>query len=221
MATTVEQIVNQALYAIGYPRRIGNIYEGTAAARAALEVYGQTRDEVLSAQDWPFARAGGALPLTLLKGPPPPGGYSPLQPWSPIYPAAGFLYEYAYPADCLELRAVIAPPLALPNLDPKAVSWRLDNDATPVLSGPYTQFPAAPPTVSGPPQKVILTNQGSALAVYRRRITNPSLWTDQLFVAMFIAALASKLSLVLTGRPGDDQAKMAAATGALADLTKG
>jgi hypothetical protein len=218
----VEDVCNEALRAAGIRRRLSWIYDGSPEARACLEVYSQCLDEILAAQDWPFARAGGALPLALLKGPPPPGGFSPLQPWSPAYPAGGFLYEYAYPADCVELRALIRSPLALPNLDPKAVSWRIDNDATPIVVGSYETNPFLPqPTVTGPPQKVILTNLGGALAVYRRRVTNPALWTDPLFPAMMIQALASKISISLTGKMGDEQAKAAAGIGALAAMTKG
>jgi hypothetical protein len=49
---TVENICNQALDVIGYARHIGNIYEGSKAARVALDLYVQTRDEVLASQPW-------------------------------------------------------------------------------------------------------------------------------------------------------------------------
>jgi hypothetical protein len=39
---TIESICNQALDVIGYARHIGNIYEGSKAARVALDLYGQT-----------------------------------------------------------------------------------------------------------------------------------------------------------------------------------
>jgi hypothetical protein len=65
---TIEGICNQALDVIGYTRHIGNIYEGTKAARIALNLWKQTRDALLSsiAPDWAKIDA----PLTLLKSAP-------------------------------------------------------------------------------------------------------------------------------------------------------
>jgi hypothetical protein len=207
-----EDVVNEALNAIGVKRRIADIYEGSPAARAALEVYGQTRDEILRGQDWPFARGAG-IALTLLKGPPPAGGYNPIQPWSAIYPAPPWLYEYAYPSDCLDLLAIQGAPASLPVLDPRPVAWRIDNDLAPVVSGQ---------SAAGPPQRVILTNEWGAMGVYRRRVTNPLLW-EPLFTATLIEALGSKLALRLTG---NIQARQATAkdgvdVAGLADMKKG
>lgn len=173
---TPEDALNQALTAIGYRRRIGSVYEGSAAARAGLEIYGQTRDEVLSAGDWSFAQAGG-FALTLLKGPPPAGGYNPGQPWTTAYPRPPWLYEYAMPSDMLELRAVLPTPDALPVLLPRPARWAVENDNT-----------------LATPAKVILTNTPGALAVYVRRVTNPAQWNDSLFIATLIDMLAKKLA---------------------------
>lgn len=191
-----EDVVNEALRAIGVKRRIADIYEGSPPARAALEVYGQTRDEILGSQDWPFARGSG-IALTLLKGPPPAGGYNSLQPWDTTYPAFPWLYEYVYPADCIDLTSLQAMPASWPDLDPQPVSWRIDNDLTPIVSAG---------SASGPPGKVILTNINPALATYRRRVTNPSLWEPD-FVAVLVEVLARKLSVALAGNLQMSQAK--------------
>ena len=188
MAAAVEDLINQAARDAGLRFRIADIYEGSPLSRAALEVYGQTRDELLRAEDWPFARGAGVA-LTLLKGPPPPGGYYPGNPWTAVFPAPPWLYEYAYPSDSLDLLAILKPPGALPQLAPRAQTWRIDNDLTPVVSG-------NPPAAAGPAQRVILTNVKGALAVYRRRVTNPALWEPG-FTATLIAALARKLSLTI------------------------
>lgn len=171
-----EDALNQALRLVGYPKAIGSIYEGTPAARAGLEIYGQTRDELLRAQDWPFASSGGGLALTLLKGPPPPGGYTPSTPWTTAFPLPGWLYEYAYPSDCLELRGVLYPPGAMFVLDPRPAVWRIAND-----------------NALNPPQRVILSNVKAAQAVYCRRVTNPTLWEPG-FTETLIIALARKLA---------------------------
>jgi hypothetical protein len=197
MAASVENIVNQALLDIGYRGpRIADIREGSEAAGAALEIYGETRDEIFLAQDWPFARAAGVA-LALLKGPPPPGGYNPVQPWSTIYPPGNWLYEYVYPADCIELYAITKPPGAMPDLDPRPQLWRIDNDAVPIVAGN---------AASGPPQKVILANVPGALAVYRRKITDPSLWEPG-FIALLVDALGKKLATALGMAPQVEQAR--------------
>ena len=216
MANAVEDICNQALRAVGYSRMIAWVYEGSVASRVALEIYRQTRDELLRSGEWPFAR--GPLALTLLKGPPPPGGFTPLLPWSTVYPPPGWLYEYAYPADCLELLAIVPAPSAMPVLLPQAATFRADNDLAPVVStGP-------PPSAAGPPQRVILTNQVGAVAIYRRRVTNPALWEPG-FTASLIERLAAKFadSPQLAASPELRQAlpQEAAATAAMAGAHRG
>lgn len=84
--STPTDVVNLALAAIGFSGRIGNLYDGSAAAKKALDLYAQTRDEVLRSFDWGFAEKFATAGLT---GQPPPA------PWT---------VEYAYPADCLRLR---------------------------------------------------------------------------------------------------------------------
>lgn len=182
--TSPENIINQALVLARRERLIGDIYEGSEQASIALELYGQARDELLDLHDWSFSRE--VNPLTLLKGPPPNGGYNFAQPWSNIYPYPGFLFEYAYPTDCLDIRAIVAQPGPMPDLDPLPQLWRIDNDLTPILTG-------TPPnaTAAGPPAKVIYCNAQNALAVYRARITNPASF-DTGFVAALVASLAKK-----------------------------
>lgn len=181
---SVEDLCNESLRVLGSKLSIGDIYEGTPQANACLEIYSQTRDEVLRAGEWSFAR--GYAALTLLKGPPPDGGYSPLEPWSPVYPMSPWLYEFAYPSDCIEIRDLIKQPRRLPVLDPKPVLYRIDNDLVPIVSGD-------PPEASGPPQKVILANTAEPLAIYVRRVTNLLLWEPD-FTATLVDAVAKKIS---------------------------
>ncbi len=177
----LEDIWNMALRSGGLPLRVQDMYEGSDAARVMLELYQQCRDELLDAEDWSFNRQ--TVSLILLKGPPPDGGYSLTQPWSNLYPAPGFLYEYAYPSTVVDLRAVVPPPTGMmPDLDPRPQRWRVDNDPTPIISsGP-------PPVAIGPPAKVIYCNVTDALGVFRARVTDP-----QIFDPGFIAALVSLL----------------------------
>lgn len=178
-------IVNQGLRDAGLPLRIADLYEGSEASKVALEIISQTRDEIQRLTDWSFTRRFTAL--TLLKGPPPVGGYTPFSPWSPIYPSPGYLFEYAYPDDCLDLRAITQYPGLTPDLDPVPQLWLVQNDATPVVSG-------NPPVASGPPAKIILCNVNNALAVYRGRVTDPAQW-DSGFISALVASLGDKFAV--------------------------
>lgn len=184
--STPEDLCNEALRAVGSPLAIGDMYEGSPQARACLEIYAQTRDEVLTTEDAKsFSR--GVARLVVLKGPAPMGGYSIVQQWSPVYPPPGFLFEYAQPVDMIELRAIISPNQVLLEFDPQPITWRLDNDPTPIV------VPGNPRTVTGPPQTVILANTGAAVAIYRRRVTDLTLWKPAALAA-FISRMAAKLT---------------------------
>ena len=199
MATSVEAVVNQALIEIGARDRISDIFEGSTTATAALEIYGQTRDELLDAGEWPLARRAN-VPLTLLKGPPPAGGYNPLTPWAPTYPPPGWLYEYAYPDDMLNLRAVQSQPNAMFDLDPKPATWRTDNDNSLVdRNGSVTTQ-----------KKIILSNVKNAIATYTAQITDPALWEPG-FTRLMVETLSKKLAIALADSLPLAQLKLAEA----------
>ena len=184
MTLAVEDIINEALRAGGVPLRIADIYEGSEAAKIALEIYGQARDELIvdPVHDWSFPRRTAGL--TLLKGPPPAGGFNLTQYWTSLYPAPGFLFEYAYPSDCLDLRAITEPPSQMPDCDPIPQPWRVDNDPTPIVSGGVATGPAA---------KVIMCQVNQAVAIYMAQVTDPNEW-DTLFHTTLVASLAQKFA---------------------------
>lgn len=200
----IEDLWNQALRAGDVPMRVEQMYEGSDAAKGALELYGQCRDELISQQDWSFSRR--RLTLTLLKGPPPAGGYNYGQPWSNQYAPPGWLFEYAYPADCLALRAITYQPGLMPDLDPLPAEWTIDDDLEPIVTG-------TPPnaTVAGPEARVILSNVQYAIAVYRAQVTNPAFFPPD-----FIKALVESLGKKFAGAfgAGADQQKLEAAEAA-------
>lgn len=201
MTADVVDIMNQGLRAAGLPLRVQDFYEGSDAARVALELYGQTRDELLDLKDWSFSRR--VVVLTRLKGPPPDGGYSFAQPWSNIYPYPAFLYEYAYPSDCVDLRAISAMPDLMPDLDPLPANWRVDNDPAPnVVNG----------VASGPPAKVICCNVTNAMATYRARITDPASF-DTGFIAALVVTLGKKFAKAFGADVNADREDEAEAVG--------
>ena len=171
--TTPEDIVNQALVRLGFDRRIGNLYEGSPAAEAAIEVYAQTRDEALRANDYGFAERN--LSLTMLKVA-PASGYIPPTVWSPTYPPIPWMFEYNYPSDCLKIRSIKAAPLWIPNFDPQPNSFAVIND-----------------TSYSPAQKTICCNVTGAILTYTGQVTDMSTW-EPLFVEVLVAKLAERLA---------------------------
>lgn len=167
-------VVNAALVRIGWKQQIGNLRDGSAAADAALSLYGQTRDELLRTSNWDFAQRN--IALTLLKSA-PPGGYIPPTTWDPtINPPIPWTFSYVYPGDCIKLRAVKPTPIFIPEFDPSANRFSIDND--------YSYTPA---------QRVILCNVPAALAVYTGRVTDPATWAPD-FAEALIELLGERLA---------------------------
>ena len=179
---TPADIVNLALVRIGYPLRIGHLYDGSAAAKQALTVYAQTRDAQLRELEPGFAQRD--FPLVLLKTA-PQGGYVPPRAWNPATdPPVPWTFEYQYPADCLKVRALKTPPVFVPNPLPGPKLYRLANDNLPI------------PPATTPPGQVILTNLANAVLTYVGRTTDPNTW-EPIFIESLVAALARRLTVAL------------------------
>lgn len=166
-------VANQALVRLGFKLSVGSLLDGSDHAKRILDVYGQTRDELLRSFDYDFAAR--TVALTLLKSA-PVGGYFPPDLWNPVtHPPVGFNYEMAYPVDAIKIRSLIYQPLFTVNYDPQPVDFTEYNDNN------YT-----------PGQRTILTNVPNAIALYTGRVTNPEVWD-----VAFADALASKLAEVI------------------------
>src|ERR1700678_247930 len=119
--------VNVALTRIGYKgRRIGSLFDGSIAAKTALDLYGQTRDALQRQNDYGFCERN--ISLTLLKQA-PAGGYFPPNAWNgAVNPAPPWSYEYAWPDNALKIRSVKPVPLFVQNYDPRPNVFAVEND---------------------------------------------------------------------------------------------
>jgi hypothetical protein len=189
--STPADIINACLVRIGWKQSIANLYDGSVAARLALDIYGQTRDELLRMTNPDFSMRNARL--TLLKSSSPSGGYIPGSTWDPaLNPPPGWLFEYAYPGDCLKVRGIKPVPLLWPEADPADNAFSVDNDNS------YT-----------PARRVLLCNVREAVMVYTGRVTDPTTF-DVSFTEAFLAELGVRLAPALTGL---DTTKLAAAEG--------
>ena len=204
-------IANQALDAIGSDVVIGDLEEGTREAQVLLRAYGQCLRQLLRAAHWDFARK--QAPLTLLadaSGQTPEVGNAVIYPW---------LYEYAYPIDCMKARFV---PANWPGVNPPAPPGNYAIGSAPIMTGlgsnPLagqrirparftiaTDSNYAPPAggidwetqgVSPQGRTVVCTNIQYASLIYTALILYPSVW-DVNFRAALVAYLASETALAI------------------------
>lgn len=175
---TNEGVCNQALDLIGYKRHIGSLYEGSVAARVALDCFSQTRDFFLYTTKPMWARKDETLVLTKSAPGIVNGTANYTRSWdSNTDPELPWLYEYRYPTDCVLPLQVKTTPLFLPEWRPRFESFRFNFD---VDEDAHT----------------ILTNAESAILNYVAQILDPTNWHED-FTEMIVQALAQKFQAEL------------------------
>ncbi len=200
--TSVLDIANRALSAVGARSgaagSVSALQSLNAASNEAFQVnllFNPTRDDLLRGAPWNFCQKSALL--SLLKSAPgtPENTTTPTQ-WSNAYPPPPWLYEYAYPSDCLRLNQIKST---------LGYSGGAGGYGYPVLAGAPSgvgamrKFKIASDTDSnGNPITVVLANLEDALAIYTAQITDPSLW-DANFQQAMVTSLAARLALPLSG----------------------
>lgn len=199
--TTVLDIANRALSAVGARSgaagTVTALQSLTAPSNEAFQVnllFNATRDDLLRAAHWNFARSTGVL--SLLKaapGTPEYAGATTVTGWSNAFPPPPWLYEYSYPAGCLKMRSLCR------QSQYSAGGTGCGFSVVGGLGGGTQKFQVATDTdVNGNPITVILTNAENAIAVYTAQITNPEVW-DSNFQQAMVVSLAARLAMPLTG----------------------
>lgn len=183
---TIESVCNQALDLIGYKRHIGNIAEGSVAARAALDHWTQTVEFFLHTLRPAWARKD--IRLTLIKSAPNivNGTANYVTPWDEnLHPELPWLYEYEYPADCVLPLQIKVSPILLPEWRPQFHSFRFNFDLA-------------------RDARTLLCNDPDAILIYISEVLDPSQWHND-FTEIVIEALAKKFAAELA--PGMMQQK--------------
>jgi hypothetical protein len=196
--TTRTEIANRALSAISARATIVNVdLEASSEAKQTRLIYDSTRDALLRSAHWNFAKR--TTYLTLLKSAPgtvenPAGGA-----WNDqTMPAPPWLYEYAYPSDCLLVRHITPPPSTVDAATPPIFSTGFSGPSlVPQTRGtPFEVALSLDNTLQ--PIKVILSNVRTAVGCYTLRVTSEDLW-DASFEEAMVHALGARLALPLTG----------------------
>lgn len=180
---SIESICNESLDLIGYKRHITSIWDGSKAARIALNAWAETRDALLTKQQPRWAKRDDEL--ALVRSAPQPWGYAETAWNSTSYPDLPWLYEYELPDDCLVPLQLKPRLLTLPNWRPRPVSFRYKRNG---VDGRYT----------------VLTNQADAILTCIYSVRNPAMW-EMDFVEALVQILAKKFEAGLGTRPPQRQ----------------
>ncbi|HEV2674157.1 MAG TPA: hypothetical protein VGV37_06405 [Aliidongia sp.] len=202
-------IINNALVKIGHQQQLGSLWDGSDEAQKALAIYGQTRDQLLRTGDWDFARRDISVTATKT-APQIPGGYGYIPPtlWDPtVNPPLPFLFQYAYPDNCLKVRSIRPTPLFVPNFDPWPRVFSTTNDNSAASAG----------------AKTIVCNIGPTMIVtFTGRITDPTVM-EASFIETLTDECGRRLALALGGAADAVKVEGSAeqVSGAMADMTQG
>lgn len=178
--TAPVDVINIALAEIGTQSSISSFNDPGSEGQTARLFYNPKLEALSRAAHWNCLRNQGAL--TQLKAVVIDGEASddpPPRPW---------LYEYAYPEDCLKARYI----LPYWNTLDEGVPFTTAQAQVPSLwQGPPVKYQVALDTVSGTRRRVILTDMPQAILVYtQRNLTNPDLWDPH-----FLAAATGTLGI--------------------------
>lgn len=190
MSSQIE-ICNRALLSIGARAQVGSVSpsDGSVEADALSVLWTPTFESLARTAQWNVLRKQAQLSLIAASQNTPenPNGTTypiPPQPW---------LYAYAYPSDCLDIRWIVPtfpfnvgssePPTTISN---SASSWIPNQGQIPYAVSYLPDLNSNAPTL------VILTNQDLAQAVYTVNQPNPAAW-DSLFQTAMVASLAAYL----------------------------
>lgn len=188
-SSSTVSLSNRALLSIGARAQISDLSEGSTEANAISVLFVPTFEALARAARWGCLRNQATLSLLgAAEGTPenPDGTTLPL-------PPSPWLYQYAYPSDCLSIRYILptfsnsTPTGAVPltTASVAAAAW--------LPGGGQIPFAVAYSTdANNNPIETILCNTTQAQAVYTVNQPNPVIW-DSLFEAAFVAALAAYL----------------------------
>lgn len=167
--TSQTEIINFALGHIGQ-KPVMDITEKSAQSNAALKIWNSCLKETLQNHDWSFATIIQALDLHATYDPAP----------------AGYLFAYAYPANCLALWHVFNSETIDKTL---GIRYRVLYDPTSLT-------------------KVVVTDAALAVGEYTFWVDDTSKF-DNFFITALSHRLASELAMILNGDAAMAQSQIA------------
>lgn len=202
--TSQVDVANRALSAMGSRSQIGSLTENSNEARQCNLLLTSLRDELLRLAPWNCATNFNNLALICSAPGTPENPGVGQNVWEKGIPAPPWAYEYAYPSDCLRPLWIV-PQFATGFSSGVPITTAVTGGAPQFWQGPPVRFKVAIdqitngiPAVGGADTRIILTNQEQAILCYLKRVTNPDVMDPQ-FIQAWVAALAARLSIPLSG----------------------
>lgn len=178
-------IINRALLSIGTQSQVSSLNEGSAQANAAATLFTPTFESLARSANWNCLRKEAALTLIAAAMGTPENVDGTTLPLPPV----PWLYQYAQPSDCLQMRFIV-PSLPPPNAGVPIYSVNVGAPTWLPNKGSIPYAVAYATDSNNNPINVILTNQSQAIAVYTVNQPNPQIW-DSLFQQAMVASLAA------------------------------
>lgn len=200
-------IANRALGDIGTRSEIASLSEDSNEARAVSLYFASTRDALLRMAPWNCATNTNLLALICAAPGTPENPTQTTSVWSKGTPPPPWIYEYAYPSDCLRPLWII-PQQTTSFAGGIPITTAITGGAPQCWVGAPVKFKVAidqigsagvPVATGGSDTRVILTNQQQAIITYIKQVTDPNVWDSQFQEAM-VATLAMRLAIQLTGK---------------------
>lgn len=183
------QIANRALLSVGARTQVSSINpsDGSQEADAISTLWTPTFEALGRSAHWNVLGKQGTLSLlAAAQGTPEnPMGTGPV-------PPVPWLYSYAYPSDCLDVRYIVP---SYPSQSGGSTPQTTINNAAGTWIPTGGQIPYLVHTdssIQNNPVLVVLTNQDQAQIVYTVNQPNPAAW-DSLFQAAMVASLGAYL----------------------------
>lgn len=188
-SATPSNLCSQSLLRIGSKATIASLKEPSTEAQACNIFYQSTFEQLARSAPWNCLRA--QMPLTLLaaaQGTPENQSGTVL----PI-PPVPWLYSYALPNDCLQMRFLVPSLPTQPSTNNVPITPISNAVPGVVLGRGQIRFTVAYSVdKNNSPIQVVLTNLTQAQAVYTVNQSNPVIW-DGLFTQAFITSLSAYL----------------------------
>lgn len=188
-SSSVISICNRSLLAAGARSQISSLTEDSTEANALNVLFQPTFEALARTAPWACLRAQADLTLiAAAEGTTanPDGDTLPL-------PPSPYLYQYAYPSNCLQARFILPPFISTtPDGDvpiSPAINYVGPNIGLNRLI-PFQVASAFDSTMA--PIETIITNQVQAQLVYTINMANPVIW-DSLFESAMVSSLAAYL----------------------------